>query len=183
MLPIAPLMVEHRLIERMIALMRGQLETMNATRTADVAFIDSAVDFVRTYADRCHHGKEEGILFRDLSRKPLSPEHKKAMAELVTEHAFGRNTAARLAQAGTRYAEGKLDALNIISGHFLTLVEFYPKHIEKEDRRFFVPVMEYFTPAEQQAMLAEMHEFDRGLIHERYEAVVAAFENSDTATR
>jgi hemerythrin-like domain-containing protein len=176
-------MVEHRLIERMIAVMKGQLETMNATRAADIAFIDSAVDFIRTYADRCHHGKEEGILFRNLGRKPLSTEHKKVMAELVTEHAFGRNTTARLAQAGTRYAEGRLDALNIISGHVLTLVEFYPRHIEKEDRRFFVPAMEYFTPAEQQAMLAEMYEFDRGLIHERYEAVVAALENSDSPAR
>ena len=35
----------------------------------DPVFIDTAVDFIHTYADRCHHGKEEDILFKALAAK------------------------------------------------------------------------------------------------------------------
>ncbi len=43
------------------------------------------------------------------------------------------------------------------------LVEFYPRHIDKEDKHFFLPVMEYFSREEKDALLARMDEFDRGL--------------------
>jgi len=48
------------------------------------------VDFFRIYADRCHHGKEEDILFRELVKKPLSTEERNVLAELVDEHVQGR---------------------------------------------------------------------------------------------
>jgi len=66
MMPIAPLMIEHRLIERMIKVMKNEVNVISATGRARPEFIDAAVDFIRTYADRCHHGKEEDILFRQL---------------------------------------------------------------------------------------------------------------------
>ena len=73
--------------------------------------IDSGVDFFRTYADRCHHGKEEDILFRDLAKKRLSPEHKKIMDELIHEHRFGRETVGKLVSAKERYVKGDKAAL------------------------------------------------------------------------
>jgi len=64
MLPIDALMQEHRLIERMISQMNKELLRMKETNEVNSAFIDVVVDFIRVYADRCHHGKEEGVLFR-----------------------------------------------------------------------------------------------------------------------
>jgi hemerythrin-like domain-containing protein len=57
------------------------------------------------------------------------------------------------------------------------LADFYPKHIEKEDRRFFMPVMRYFSQEEKDAMLKEEYEFDRQFVHNRYEEVVRRAEN------
>ena len=59
MMPAGPLMIEHRLIERMIKVMQSELVKMRQQNQADVIFIDTAIDFIRMYADRCHHGKEE----------------------------------------------------------------------------------------------------------------------------
>lgn len=64
--PIGPLMIEHRLIERMISEMKNETERIRNGEKPDLSFIETAVDFIRTYADACHHGKEEDILFRDL---------------------------------------------------------------------------------------------------------------------
>jgi hemerythrin-like domain-containing protein len=49
-------------------------------------FIVAAVDFFRTYADRYHLGKEEGILFKGLSNRNLSDVDRKMMLELTLEH-------------------------------------------------------------------------------------------------
>ena len=166
MWPIGPLMHEHRLIERMIALLEGEAGRLRGGGALDAGFIAQAVDFVRTYADRCHHGKEEDILFRDLAARELPPELRTIMDELVAEHQRGRALVARLvaaAQRGEALAVAELLA---------ELADFYPRHIAKEDKRFFFPCMDLFTGAEKDAMLAEFDEFDRRLIHEKYAALV-----------
>jgi len=48
----APLMIEHRLIERMINIINRALKLVEQTQVIDPLFVDLAVDFMRTYADR-----------------------------------------------------------------------------------------------------------------------------------
>jgi hemerythrin-like domain-containing protein len=177
MMPIGPLMIEHRLIERMVSLLNEELHAIEKNNEVHLELIDSAVDFFRTYADRCHHGKEEDILFRDLAKKKLSSEHKRIMDELIQEHVFGRETVGKLFSAKERYGKDNKDELKEIIGFLKELVEFYPAHIEKEDKHFFMPCMEYFSKEEQDAMLQECWEFDRKLIHEKYRQVVERFES------
>ena len=183
MLPIGPLMIEHRLIERMISLIRQELERIQANvlvdpefAFVDPVFIDTAVDFIRTYADRCHHGKEEDILFAALAEKDLSPEHKKIMDELVAEHRWARETTAKLVKAKEGLLLDRKDALSDLLKHLKDLVDFYPRHIEKEDKHFFFPCLEYFTPGEKAGLLEKMYEFDRLMIHEKYRQVVEQIE-------
>lgn len=168
MMPIGPLMIEHRLIERMIEVMKRQLQRWERGGKVDPSFIETAVDFIRTYADRCHHGKEEDILFRDLSEKSISSDHKRIMEELVADHRWGRKTTGRLTEANEAYRNGDAEGASTILDCVKALVEFYPKHIEKEDRHFFIPIMDYFSKEEKDAMLNEEYEFDRVLIHEKY---------------
>ena len=172
MLPIGPMMIEHRLIERMIKVMDSKVREMKSGRRADTEFIETAVDFIRTYADRCHHGKEEDILFRELKKKTISQDHRRVMEELIEEHREGRKITGKLVEANKRYLQGDSKALDEIIECMQTLVSFYPKHIEKEDKHFFIPVMKYFSKDEQNAMLKEGYEFDQGLIHEKYRSIV-----------
>jgi len=176
MQPIGPLMIEHRLIERMIALIGKRANAGERSGEIDPLFIDAAVDFIRVYADRTHHGKEEEILFRDLSSRDLSDDDRRVMNELVEEHKLGRRTVAALVAATSDYRRGDSGSLATIVAKLRFLAEFYPKHIEKEDKVFFPASMKYFDDAERESMLAEMWEFDRGMIHEKYTAVVEGFE-------
>jgi hemerythrin-like domain-containing protein len=171
-----PLMIEHRLIERMLAIIRQTLSQIRASNAVDPLFIDTVVDFIRTYADRTHHGKEEDILFRDLETRNLSEADRRIMNELVEEHVFARKTTKELVEANTQYRNGNSSALGVIAGKLETLVNFYPRHIDKEDKVFFPAARAYFTEEEDQAMLAEFWEFDRKMIHEKYTALVAALE-------
>ena len=183
MQPIGPLMIEHRLIERLLNLMAREFQRIKDNMAVDPefafvdpVFIDTAVDFIRTYADRCHHGKDEDILFKDLAAKDLSPEHRRTMEELIKEHAWARETTASLVKAKDAYLLEKPGALDDLMEHLERLVDFYPRHIDKEDKHFFIPCMAYFSEAEQAELLARMHEFDRMLIHEKYRGLVESME-------
>lgn len=176
MLPIGPLMIEHRLIERMIAEVDRRLVRMEREKELDVAFLDATIDFVRTYTDHCHHGKEEHILFRELAKKPLTEEQQRILDELLEEHRWGRETVAGLVAAKEKYLRGDREQLAVIMENLRKLVDFYPGHIEKEDQHFFLPIMKHFTDEEKQALLQEGYEFDRNLIHEKYRAAVEAAE-------
>ncbi|MBN2025691.1 MAG: hemerythrin domain-containing protein [Actinobacteria bacterium] len=176
MMPIGPLMIEHRLIERMIPLLENQLEDIRESGGVDPVFIDNAVDFFRTYADRTHHGKEEDILFRDLAAKEINLEDRRTMDELVEEHVHARETVGGLLRAKGAFVAGDTDALETVVEHLEELARFYPGHIEKEDRHFFIPCMDYFSREEQDGMLQEFFEFDRDMIHEKYRRLIEMYQ-------
>jgi len=170
-------MIEHRLIERLIGRIYKELKQIESNKQTDPVLIDTFVDFIKTYADRTHHGKEEDIYFEKLSEKQLADKDSRVMDELIAEHKFGRKITAELVDANARYREGDLNALTEIEAKLHTLAEFYPKHIEKEDKVLFPAAQVYFSDAEQQAMLDAFWEFDRKMIHEKYEAVARDMEN------
>ena len=172
----APLMIEHRLIERMLLVIKGILAKIESKHKVDPIFVDIAVDFIRVYADRTHHGKEEDILFRELNKKALAAEDRQIMEELIEEHVFSRQTTKSIIEANNRYRNGDETALADIAANLKTLTEFYPRHIEKEDKVFFPSSRIYFTDEEDQTMLAEFWEFDRKMIHEKYKTLVEGFE-------
>ena len=47
MMPIGPLMIEHRLIERMIDVMQEHLSVFEKEKKLDLDFLEMAVDFIR----------------------------------------------------------------------------------------------------------------------------------------
>jgi len=171
LLPIGLLMQEHRVIERMVPRLEEERRNITDLKHVDPVFIDTAVDFFRTYADRTHHGKEEDILFEELEKKQLTKDFKRVMNELIEEHRYARRTVQSLLKAKEKYVEGDEDAAAEILDDLGKLIELYPKHIEKEDKGFFYNAMDYFTEGEQDQMLERFLEFDRNMIHEKYRAI------------
>lgn len=180
MKPIGPLMWEHRLIERILRLFDGHIAKIRENNSIDPVFIDTAVDFIRIYADRTHHGKEEDILFRELANKPLSAEHSRIMNELVEEHKYARKVVGKLVGAKEKYLLGDKAAVKEAIECLKDLATFYPKHIEKEDKHFFFPLMAYFSNEELDKMLQEFWEFDRKMIHEKYTRLVDMLEKASS---
>ncbi|OPY32467.1 MAG: Hemerythrin HHE cation binding domain protein [Methanomassiliicoccales archaeon PtaU1.Bin124] len=172
MMPIGSLMIEHRLIEKMIKRMTEELGSIERTRQVDERFIEEVVDFFQTYADRCHHGKEEDILFREIRKRKVDPELLRTVEELMHDHIMARQMVRQLKDANGRYSAGERTAIDEISQAMAGMIDLYPRHIDKEDKHFFLNAMEVFTKQEQNDMLAEFNDFDRQLIHEKYRAIV-----------
>lgn len=175
MLPIGILMIEHRTSERVLKLMREESRRIEAEGRVHTGLIDAAVEFFRVHADRCHHGKEEDILFKRLMEKPLAEEHRAMIQVLIAEHAVARELVERLAASAARCATGS-GAAREVAERLETLVEFYPTHIEKEDKRFFIPSMNYFSTEERDELLREGWKYDSDLFHTLYKEKLRPFE-------
>lgn len=74
----------------MLYLLRKEISRIKNGELVNSLFIEQAVDFILTFADRCHHDKEEDILFRELKSKNLSEPNRMIMNELIEEHVQGR---------------------------------------------------------------------------------------------
>lgn len=168
MKPRGLLMIEHRLIEKMLKIAAIELNNVEKNREVDPVFIDTIVDFIRIYADRTHHGKEEDILFKELEKKKLNHDNKRIMQELISEHKIARKNVKELVEAKTSYVSGDSGSIEVIIDKVSFLVNFYPEHILKEDKVFFPDTEKYFSDDELNKMLNDFYEFDRQMIHEKY---------------
>jgi hemerythrin-like domain-containing protein len=170
-------MIEHRLIDRMLALLALEHRSIVETENIDYEFLDISINFLKTYVDKFHHGKEEDILFRELAEKSLSPEDRKMLNELIEEHGRTRKAVEKL-ESVRRQQVGKKLARTEITKHIETLIKWYPVHIEKEDKHFFVSSMNYLSEQEQTAMLEKSMEFDKNFIQKRFSGIIKELEAS-----
>lgn len=94
------------------------------------------------------------------------------MNELIEEHKWAREKTSNLVSAKEDYLNGDEDAVTRMISIMEELTDFYPKHIEKEDKDFFRATMKYLDKDERDEMLEEEYEFDREFIHALYEDIV-----------
>jgi hemerythrin-like domain-containing protein len=177
MKPIGVLMTEHRLIERMLGVVQREIPKVEAKNEIEPVFIDTVVDFIRIYADRTHHAKEENILFKEVAKKELTREDRALLDVLLNEHDYGRKTVREVVEAKERYLKNEAGALAVILEKLNALIVFYHEHIRKEDELFFPASTGYLSNEEQDAILLEFWESDRKMIHEKYRSVVETWES------
>ena len=163
---------EHRIIEQMIDVMKAEIGHITSIGQIDPVFIDTAVDFIESYADGTHHAKEEGILFYRLAEKTMSISDTEVMQRLVDEHVRARNAASELAAVNTDYRAGDITVAGKVQGLLTEFTTFYGPHMQKEEREFFVACGGYLTKKEDEQILSEFLEFDRRQIHVHYRRVV-----------
>jgi hemerythrin-like domain-containing protein len=168
MKPRGPLMIEHRLIEKMLNVAIEELDNIKNGNKANSSLINIIIDFIKTYADRTHHGKEEDILFKELMDKDLIEADQNMMEELIREHIEARKAVGDLYLASKQYENGDTSKAKVIYEKLFFLTQFYPIHIKKEDNVFFPETEKYFSADEHEKMLNEFWEFDRKMIHEKY---------------
>jgi hemerythrin-like domain-containing protein len=156
--------------------LRLRTKGVYARKGLNPMYVNQIVDFLETYADRCHQGKEENILFRALAVKGPNAALVKAMDDLEAQHQDTRATTRKLVAANAAYAAGVTGADEQVKTLLEQVADHYLSHVRQEDRDFYAPAMEYFTPNEGGEMLAEFRNHDRAMIHEKYRLMADALE-------
>ena len=120
-LPMKMLVDEHVLIKRLVALIPAIVENLDAKSEEGRQIILDTVDFIRSYADKFHHAKEEEILFKYFDD---SLDILKVMYE---DHTQGRGHVQAILEALDRKDE------TTIAKHLTAYGVLLSQHIKKED--------------------------------------------------
>lgn len=142
------MMEEHRHILTFVSILRTACCRVLEGDEIPVENFPSMVQFARCYADQHHHGKEEQILFREMSTHLGSAGTHLIQHGMLVEHNLGRMYLTRLEAALERYEThpSTRDKLEILTeaAAWANLLE---DHIEKEDQVVY-PFARRSLPAE-----------------------------------
>ena len=135
---------EHQLILRMLALLEK-----NAKRTEEGSFTDyrfylDGVDFIRNYADRFHHAKEEDVLFEAMIENGM-PRANSPIAAMLMDHDQGRAFVRGMEEAAKRALNGEAGQNAAIVENARGYLELLREHISKEDEILY-PLAERVIP-------------------------------------
>lgn len=177
----AALVNEHRLILRMIALLERNALLTSEGRYSSWQFYLDGVDFIRNYADRFHHAKEEDILFEALIKNGM-PRSNSPVAAMLMEHDQGRAYVKAMETAALEAKEGQSGREETIAGNALAYAALLREHISKEDDILY-PLAERVIPEAMRDDIisgyARAEETVAADFTARYEAVVAGYEEGD----
>ncbi len=88
--PTTILSEEHQNILRVIDALIKESNALESDKKLNRDFFNQAIDFIRNYADKFHHAKEEDILFKELSKDTVEM-HCNPIEQMLYEHNLGRN--------------------------------------------------------------------------------------------
>jgi len=125
---------EHQLILGVVDVLRGQLA--NTDLRPDLDVVDRCIAFFRLYADLCHHGKEEDLLFPELIEHGM-PEDAGPIAVMLSEHEQGRVYVRGMKEAMTGTRSGEEDAESLLRANATNFIDLIQAHIGKEDGILF----------------------------------------------
>jgi len=138
------LVSEHRLILRMLAILEQKAEQTACGNYRDYRFYLEAVDFIRNYADRFHHAKEEDVLFEALVDNGM-PRANSPVAAMLMEHDQGRAFVKGMEAAASEALAGELGRDQEIARNALGYLSLLREHIAKEDDILY-PLAERVIP-------------------------------------
>jgi len=137
---------EHRLIERAIDALVAFADEVRLGGTDDRAELGRFVTFIREFADGCHHGKEEDILFQAMVEAGF-PRDGGPIAVMLVEHDQGRQHVAALhglaGKAGNWTAEDRQRLADAAHGY----ANLLRQHIHKEDAILYPMAQQRLPPA------------------------------------
>lgn len=173
------LVEEHKQIQKVLDWGEAELARIAAGQPPDAGKLLQAVDFIRNFADRCHHAKEEGVLFRRLVERGM-PRESGPIAAMLHEHELGRAHAAAIAASIEDAARGEAGAIARLREHLGGYVALLRAHINKEDGALYPMADRLLGPADQEWLLREFERVEReetgAGVHEKYRRLAEALQ-------
>ena len=156
MKPIDELMQEHRVIEEMLDALETAASRLEHAEAVRPGFFIDAAEFIRDFADGCHHRKEEGVLFGAMIDAG-APAGGGAIEMMLEEHEEARRYTRAMRDAAVRFERGDAVARADIVANAKRYVALLREHIAKEDEMLF-PLASELIPPEREVEILERFE-------------------------
>jgi hemerythrin-like domain-containing protein len=130
------LMKEHEGITLMLNIMNKVSDNIQKNNALNSEHMEKIIEFLKVFADKCHHGKEEKLLFPELERNGI-PKDSGPIGVMLHEHQVGRGYIKNLSDAFSKFKEGDSKALTPIADEIKKYVNLLTSHIQKENNILF----------------------------------------------
>ncbi len=173
--PTQNLIGEHKGILRMLQILEVVAQKLKAGADLPQSHLQRIVDFLSGFADKCHHGKEEGILIPEMLKGKTDT---RLVNEILGEHKTGRDLIRGMKESLVNYQPGNAEATHFslnASDYILLLRE----HIRKEDEILFPLADKQFDPAFQKSLSERFEAWEKDVVgagvHEKYHNWLSEF--------
>ena len=157
MKPTDILVKEHDAILLMLEILNKVSTRLENKEPVNPEHLSQIVEFIQVFADKCHHGKEESLLFKSMIKAGV-PEKGGPIAVMLAEHVQGRNFVKEMDSAALKFRDGHKSASNQFIQNARGYVTLLSQHIQKENRILF-PMADKVIPQEEQDQL--LNDFDK----------------------
>lgn len=128
---------EHQNIRRMLKVVREVSYRVMTNGDYDLEDFAMIADFVKNYADKLHHGKEEDILFESMNKEIQKLAKSGAITGMYIEHDQGRLFIANLLKGVEAFKEGNDHSRLDIIANSIAYSSLLDRHIEKENTALY----------------------------------------------
>jgi hemerythrin-like domain-containing protein len=169
--PTEQLKDEHQGIKLMVKILRKASEKMHGGTEVPHEHLGHMVDFFKVFVDRCHHAKEEELLFPAM-RDAGIPGADGPIRAMVDEHERGRAFIRAIADAAARCKAGDHKAPAKIVAEAQAYRDLLIPHIEKEETVLYPMADEGLSGEAQETLLEGFERIEEERIgagrHERF---------------
>jgi hemerythrin-like domain-containing protein len=170
---------EHRAIESVLDSLERASQAVKGGREVPAWVVADGLDFIRSFADRCHHGKEEGRLFPLFGERGL-PARGGPIQMMLIEHQEGRKYVRQAAAGYEKWVAGDAEAGAAMAGALQSYIELLRGHIYKEDNILYPMGDGLITPEDDRLLVKQFDEVEEkemgpGL-HEKYHEMIEKLE-------
>ncbi|MBD3336472.1 MAG: hemerythrin [Candidatus Eisenbacteria bacterium] len=130
--PIYLLMNEHQLILKVLTALESYAARVEKGEDVPRADLESFTEFIRNFADACHHGKEEDVLFEVMAENGF-PKEMGPIGVMLQEHDVGRRYVTTLRSAVEAEGDWDPERRNAVVQAARGYVNLLREHIHKED--------------------------------------------------
>jgi len=174
MKPTEILKKEHKVIKVVLDILDAIVSDIAAQKPVNLQHLEKIVDFIQTFADKCHHGKEQDLLFPAMEESGI-PRDGGPIGVMLEEHNIGRNYVSQLAKAIVNYKDGNKKSLNDIAENASGYVSLLRQHIDKEDNILYGMADMHLNKSTEKKLIEEFEKVEEKMgkgIHEKYHRLV-----------
>ncbi|MFR0779226.1 MAG: hemerythrin domain-containing protein [Zhenhengia sp.] len=131
------MMNEHRVIERLIIVVRQICKGIMNGEPICYEDFEKIIDFIRVYSDEHHHGKEEKCLFNQMLVHLGALGEKLIKGGMLVEHDLGRLYVKDLEEALERVKAGDEESKLDVIANAISYTHLLTRHIAKEDELIY----------------------------------------------
>jgi len=152
MQPIKDLKMEHDAVQMTLRILDKICQQIEKSgEIIDFQHLDQLLEFFKVFVDKCHHGKEEELLFPALENVGVSRE-RGPIEVLLHEHQQGRDHVQAMNAALSQYKKGNRKAVAEFVKTAKGYISLLNQHIDKENGVLFPLAEKHLSEQEQEKL-------------------------------